>query len=442
MTRPRSTSFDFTAAPALALVFLLSCGNSTGADTDTGDTARDDTALADIAEDARADIAEDARADIAEDAPADIAEDPPADTIDDPVRDVPLDTADDPEPDAPDDPVSDSVSDAATDAAADIVTDTGEDASDAAVDDSGPGWEIPDRLRCDNGGLDAFTRANIDPPWRDSGGYADVDSSFVAALTQALDAVWTGRPEDAASSASSSDYTLCFEGMPTEGIVFLVPESATGLPLVALRLGEARGLIVETPHSFFDTDTLAQGVVVFEDANARALIASGTHRCASPEYTPCSGMTSVCGDESERYRVSDMAHSTISVFQGLHVAIAERYADDLVVSLHGFGQDGISLSNGTTDDVADDSPVAQLATAFSTEFSGELITTCNDYTGANVDNRLCGTTNTQGRHLNESADACTAAADAATDRFVHMEQSRAIRDEASRVASVIASVVD
>ena len=58
-----------------------------------------------------------------------------------------------------------------------------------------------------------------------------------------------------------------------------------------------------------------------------------------------------------------------------------------------------------------------------------------------VDERLCGTTNVQGRHLNGSAEPCVDAADAASGRFVHLEQSQSLRQQPVVVAEAIAAAI-
>lgn len=95
-------------------------------------------------------------------------------------------------------------------------------------------------------------------------------------------------------------------------------------------------------------------------------------------------------------------------------------------------RDGISLSNGTSSPVAADSPVAKLASALVSEGISD-VTACNEGAGVPRELHLCGGTNVQGRYVNESPDACTEGAPAATDRFIHMEQSRAVRDDPDRV---------
>jgi len=182
-------------------------------------------------------------------------------------------------------------------------------------------------------------------------------------------------------------------------------------------------------------------VAIFDGLGARALIAAGTHRCASTASSPCDGTTGVCGGDGEPYRRSDMAHVTASAFQVAHQALADGYPDDWVLNVHGMGGAGISLSDGTTFAADAGSAVALVGTALMAAFPDEQVTSCNDWPGAVVDLRLCGTTNTQGRHVNGSPDPCSAASTSSAGRFVHMEQSLAVRSRQDEVIEALGSAL-
>lgn len=137
-----------------------------------------------------------------------------------------------------------------------------------------------------------------------------------------------------------------------------------------------------------------------------------------------------------------MAHALGSVFMGVHRFFAETFPADVVLSLHGMGQGGISISDGTTFPTSEEALVARLAGALRVVFPDEHITTCNEYPGANVDQRLCGTTNVQGRHMNGIVlDACIATATRSAGRFLHVEQSLAVRKSWERVADAFEQVL-
>ena len=136
------------------------------------------------------------------------------------------------------------------------------------------------------------------------------------------------------------------------------------------------------------------------------------------------------------------------------------------------------LSNGTDEDTTSTSRVSKLAEDLACEFeevadscipnTSDAIVTCNDYTGipsgvCNEDNKdscgsgvgsmLCGTTNTQGRAINEAdsnnvgcstTNTCTgenACYDATrANHFIHLELELAIRTSSANRAKVLNSI--
>jgi len=184
---------------------------------------------------------------------------------------------------------------------------------------------------------------------------------------------------------------------------------------------------VGVPHANFEQLTLEEGVAMFEELDARALIVTGTHRCANSADAGCDGSSSVCTGESAPYRESDMAHVTDSVFQVAHEAFSDAFPDDIVLSLHGMAGLGISISAGVLGQVEDDSFQSQFAMQLLLSFADEDITSCNPYPGGSTQQRLCGTTNLQGRYVNGSESPCDTSADVISGRFIHLEQSLEVR---------------
>jgi len=291
--------------------------------------------------------------------------------------------------------------------------------ADAGVVDAGPAPPTCDPLA-------ALSRERMMFPARGSGGYALPDGDAQAAFGRLIVAYLDGDAEAVETLAAASGYRVCVGEGASDGLVLFEP--------LALDAGRARvvvhpsgaPLILEAPHPLFDTDTLEQSIDLFEALDARALIVSGAHRCAGTMRSGCDGMTGACG-ASAPYLDSDAAHNLASMFGAAHVALSGAFADDVVVSVHGFGQDGASVSDGTTEDVDPAAPSARLAAALAARFLD--VTSCNAGAGVPVEVRLCGTTNTQGRHLNGSPDACLEPGTTTRGRFVHLEQSRALRDD-------------
>lgn len=307
----------------------------------------------------------------------------------------------------------------------------------ADASDHGFGWDATTSLPvCADTIVPSINNAQA--PGAGSMGYVPPSAQQLASLRESLAEMPSGTGVVALRAAADAGYELCHQ-LPL--IMWRPLDQSTGRATIVWRDDhDAKPLIVGAPHAEFETNTLAEAKLMFEQLNARVLIVSGTHRCANATTTTCSGTSSVCG-ASGPYRQSDMAHVVESTYQGAHEWFAQQFGSDLVISLHGMSAAGASISNGTTNPVADDSPVARFATELSAQFPAENITTCNAYTGASVDERLCGTTNAQGRFVNNSANACTTSAVGANDRFIHLEQSLDLRAERQKVVVALENVL-
>lgn len=326
-----------------------------------------------------------------------------------------------------------------------------DDDDDSAVDDddSSEVVDITEFLPpCEGGIITAFTSDEIQPPGAESDGYVRTSLDILASVADSLQALLDGDYQSALVLAALVGFELCSGEDAEYGTALWrerVPVGGTSLgrSVFAWRSLDARPLIIGVPHPWFEAGTLEEGVQAFHELQARALIVSGTHRCANLAESPCSGTTGVCGGDpgAQAYRESDMAHMERTIYQRVHEVLADHYDSDWVISLHGMSDDGISISNGTLEPSAADSPEALLGTALSAAFPSEPVTSCNDWPGALVYTRLCGSTNTQGRYLNESSDACGTAADEPSGRFIHLEQSGLIRQQSETVIEVIDSVL-
>jgi len=182
-------------------------------------------------------------------------------------------------------------------------------------------------------------------------------------------------------------------------------------------------LILQAPHPINDSNTGDQGIYILREIGALFFMVAGTHRCNSDNYSTCSGTTSTCDNGSESFRISDMAHIDNSIFHHTTASLLDKVIDPFFIQLHGFskGTDdpALILSNSTT--LAP--PVDYLSTlgnaivAIDTSLTFEVA-------HLNPAIRLKGTTNTQGRLINESTNPCTIAAPMNTGHFLHIEQER------------------
>ena len=174
---------------------------------------------------------------------------------------------------------------------------------------------------------------------------------------------------------------------------------------------------------------------MFDSSRAKALVMSGTHRCAIAPYSHCTGsigkaVRTNCQGRDE-YQESDVAHSTKNTFWIVHVFLSKHI--ELVVSLHSTKQDAFIISDGTSSSVKPSSAVAQISISLAKSFGNIL--TCNDFEGSptqrtlrDAEKDVCGATNVQGRHLNGAEDPCMIKVHedgsplTSSGRFVHIEQ--------------------
>lgn len=184
-----------------------------------------------------------------------------------------------------------------------------------------------------------------------------------------------------------------------------------------------KNLIIQAPHSKYDTYTGKEAVYCFKKTGAKALFINGTHRCNSNDFSPCSGTTSVCG-RSDSYRKSDLAHNIETVFQKTTENLLYAVSNSVFIQLHGFGKKAtdpyVIMSNGTRE-----TPV----TDYVTQIKDALFIQDNSLTFklAHIDTdwtRLIGFTNTQGRLINNSDDFCLTSAMSTSGRFIHIEQEK------------------
>ncbi len=318
----------------------------------------------------------------------------------------------------------------------------GDDDDVSGDDDTTAGDPLVALPSCAGPVVDSLTMDDIDPPLVGSEGYTVPSTGVLDAFRDSVEALLDGRGDLALESAELAGYELCRGQGDEDDLAHWRPTGELGGQAhVVYRAVGARPLILGNPHSWLEFGTLDECRLMFEQIGARALIVTGTHRCANDAYTDCDGTTNVCTDTSDRYRESDMAHVVDSVYQVAHEALAGHFDEDWVISLHGFPLAGVSVSNGTSRDSAAGQPVALFTSALMDAYPGEYVTSCNDFPGAQVDVRYCGTTNVQGRHINGSPAPCTQAAASSVERFMHLEQTFAIWLQPQPVVDALDSVV-
>ena len=199
---------------------------------------------------------------------------------------------------------------------------------------------------------------------------------------------------------------------------------------VVVSLAPVRDVVFEAPHVPFEAGTAEEAMELLHRSGGRAALVSGAHRCASMTFAGCSGTTDVCG-RSEAYRDSDVGHYAGTLFQVAHQTLAALWPRSVAVSLHGMRDDAegvrtsLIVSSGAHGaDLGMTLPATRLRAWLGRFPSTDgTVVSCNhppdDRYGYR---RLCGFTNVQGRFANGSLDICSASAETATGRFIHLEQ--------------------
>jgi len=155
----------------------------------------------------------------------------------------------------------------------------------------------------------------------------------------------------AAKRASPTGFTaLEFPAMPRDGpgarSVLLREVEMRGGPGVVVKRGTSaataprRSVIVECPHSFFDSDTMPIALRMFHRANALALVFNTVHRGNVREGD--SEETVSRASRSGR-EVTDVAHNPATLFHAAHAAALTAFggAQLTAIQVHGFRDDAV-----------------------------------------------------------------------------------------------------
>lgn len=195
-----------------------------------------------------------------------------------------------------------------------------------------------------------------------------------------------------------------------------------------------RPLVLEAPHPVHDWNTGRQAAQLLDHLQAHALLVATTHRCASKHPTRCAGKTRACRQVwgKGRYRRSDRAHATNTLFHAAHQELLEGNQELVAVQIHGFRRrpgrtQQVVLSDGTRLPGGPDSHSNALARQMRRSILKShrpLVRSCNETSRQRF---LCGTQNVQGRHANGSVAPCRRAPRRSLNRFVQIEQTMEAR---------------
>lgn len=295
-------------------------------------------------------------------------------------------------------------------------------------------------LHVTSGDLENYVSAIIDnAPGSDEGNYAPPNQGQLGICDELVTDILNNNITQAVEKSGSIGYQITeFTDTSTtpNNIFYIIEKKSTQSnfwgTFIFTKNPERGDLVLMAPHSKYDTNTGKQAVYCFKNNLARAVFINGTHRCNSSESSDCSGTTAVCGT-SEAYRISDLAHTVTSMFHQFTASVYNVVPSAVFVQLHGFSKQStdpyVIMSNGTRETPTTD---------YATLIKDALLVEDNTLTFklAHIDTdwtRLIGFTNTQGRLINSSTDACTDAATSSSGRFIHIEQEKTkLRDDATK----------
>ena len=201
-----------------------------------------------------------------------------------------------------------------------------------------------------------------------------------------------------------------------------------------LNSNHERAICVQSPHPLYDINTHIEATEIFRRSGAFFFMLAGTHRCANSEATQCDGIFRGCG--AVRYPVSDMAHFVASVFQVTHEAVSEYASQIYSLSIHGHNRpecEDIFISSG----LSGGSKQILFDLKFNLKNTGLTVAVAGD---SSSHCPLVGSTNVQGRFINGSAQPCTVPGVTPTGYFIHIEQSRLVRDNSSEYSKLIEAI--
>lgn len=134
------------------------------------------------------------------------------------------------------------------------------------------------------------------------------------------------------------------EGAPAVWVLHEAPGAERGAGVIVVRRGVALPLVVQAPHTFFDSHTLDIALSAFDALRARALLVNTIHRAGRSGAAPSHDTPSE----------EDAAHNPRSFFAAAHEGLSGVLERHVAVQLHGFrdsqapGVDAIVSAAGTS----------------------------------------------------------------------------------------------
>lgn len=215
--------------------------------------------------------------------------------------------------------------------------------------------------------------------------------------------------------------SLGFEAAPMPGSPDVVllrerEDKKRGGGAYLVRKGSTSSLVVQAPHTFFDTGTLPLAYELFQRSKARALFINTTHRYKS------------AAQASDGSHPSDVAHAADSLFQAMTEGAAQALPKLTVVQVHGFAERVVTaravVSSG--EKKSPPAPIVVNAASALEAVVGPRVLKYPDDT-----KELGATTNVQGAFVRRAGGT-----------FLHVEMDDRLRKELLANAALRASALD
>jgi len=213
---------------------------------------------------------------------------------------------------------------------------------------------------------------------------------------------------------------------------------------------------IHAPHPRSDLNTNKEAITTFMTSDVRYLMMAGTHRRSHPDASSCQNFSD--------YRPSDAVHNEAHYFFVAHKAMEDFDNTIHVIELHGYGAESLETIASQCDtggnpavanmsETLPDNDAAEYSLMHSLESvmnDGGEIATCiySTILDSGPDDKytqyLGGSTNTPARYTNGSSSVCEQAAllENNSHRYLHVEQSYAIRETAAMREKMAAYIAD
>lgn len=242
-------------------------------------------------------------------------------------------------------------------------------------------------------------------------------------------------------------YYLLLEARVTDDDIF--PYASTGWGAYVFDPTPERDLAISVPHIKADLYTENEGIEALIGLRARSLLLFTSHRCASNTLSPCDGSVT-CSNGG--VRASDAAHggdlsdpTVTNPFQVAHEELVKANSATVVLQFHGNATCSAAfvLSNGGSDHrIIPDGNVARLGRSLASVGTIQL---CDHWPLQSGECDMCGTTNMQARYVNgNTGSPCQNSAPSPTgvERFVHIEQTAAVRQSPTKRQAIVDAIAN